>query len=112
MNAAARTLTQGNLFKGDFAGLVLARRSLFICLLWVAVISSALAVIYTKHLERTYISELEQINRNITQLEVEHGQLLLEKSMWAAPGRVRALAHRHLGMHFTKPYAVITISGS
>ncbi len=109
MNAAAKTLSEGNLFRGDFSFSSTNSRQLLSICLWALVICSALAVIYVKNLERQYVYKLGQVTQLNSQLDIEQSQLLLESSMWAAPDRVRALARRNLNMTISKTKAIIMI---
>ena len=107
MNAAAKTLSQGNIFRGDFSFLSNLSINLLIMALWVAVISSSLAVVYVKNLERHYVHQSAQLTKQNSHLEIERSQLLLEKTMWSAPRRIQGLAKRHFNMVLAKPKAVI-----
>ena len=78
-------------------------------LLWALVIGSALSVIYIKNLERQYVYNLGQVTKQSSQLDIERSQLLLEKSMWSAPGRVRNLAIRKLNMTSAKTKSIIIV---
>lgn len=109
MNAAARTISQGNLFRGDLSHLLKGSNSLLMIFLWVAVIISALSVVYVKHLERYYTHEISQVSYQNQQLEIQQAQMLLEKGMWAAPDRIRTLAKHRLNMQSSIPKAVIVI---
>lgn len=109
MNAAAKTLSHGNIFQGDFSFVSNLSTHFLLMLLWGLVITSALSVVYVKNLERQYIHEIDMVSKDNTQLEMERTQLLLEKSMWASPIRVRGLAKRHLNMVLATPKAVVTI---
>ena len=109
MNAAARTLTQGNIFRGDFSLLYKGNIPTGTILLWVLVIASALSIIYVRHLERQYTHQIEQTVQENNQLAIQKGQLLLEKSMWSTPERIRHLAKHRLHMKMSKPAAVIMI---
>lgn len=67
-------------------------------LLVVIVMSSAIAVIYTKHSSRKLFVELQQINKNIDELNVEWGRLQLEEGAWSDHGRVEKVARTKLNM--------------
>ena len=58
MNAAAKTLSQGNLFRGDFSFSTAQSSQVLSITLWILVICSALSVIYVKNLERQYVYNL------------------------------------------------------
>ena len=110
MNAAAKTLSHGNLFRGDFSFFTNTSTNVLVMIVWIAVISSALSVVYVRNLERQYVHELDQTVHQNHSLEMEHTQLLLEKSMWSSPGRVRRLAKRQFDMSISKPKFIVTLS--
>lgn len=110
MNAAAKTLSQGNIFRGDFSFLTNISTNILVMILWSFVISSALSVVYVKNLGRQYVHETEQVSQESNRLEMEHSQLLLEKSMWSAPGRIGVIAKNRLSMVQAKPKAILTIN--
>lgn len=63
-----------------------------------AIIFSAIAVIYTKHISRDEFIALQRLENKRDQLNEEWGRLLLEESTWAGPGRVEQQARQRLGM--------------
>lgn len=110
MNAAARTLAQGNIFRGDFSFFSGDTRSYLISLLWIAVIASALAIVYVKNEERQYVSQISQVRKQIQSMETQTSQLMLEQSMWAAPERIERHARQNLKMKIAAPAALITVN--
>jgi len=73
-------------------------RFLIIALLWIGCLVSALAVVYESHLARKATASLENTRRELTALQVESGQLMLEKSSMAAYARVESVAGEQLHM--------------
>ncbi len=71
---------------------------LTIAVLWVLVVISALAVVASTQQVRRQIDELEVLRRQASQLQVQWGQYLLERSTWAAYGRVEQVAVSELNM--------------
>ena len=71
---------------------------LAVAVLWVAVLASALGVVYAKHEARSRFYELQQLVKARDDLDIEWGQLQLEQSTWATHGRVERVAHDELGM--------------
>lgn len=112
MNAAARALHQGNLFQGDFSSALFFKRNALTVLAWMLVLASALSVIYLRHIERDYFSQLQTVERQINRAKLEYGQLLLEQSMWTSPKRVEKLVKDKFEMHRATPAAVIIIKQS
>ncbi len=63
-----------------------------------AVLASAIAVIYTKHSGRSEFVALQKLEQQRDKLNEEWGRLLLEQSTWAGPGRVEQQARVRLKM--------------
>lgn len=61
-------------------------------------ITSALAVIYSRHESRKLFVELQQLNQQIDDLNIEWGRLQLEQSAWSAHGRIEKIAVSKLNM--------------
>jgi cell division protein FtsL len=71
---------------------------LSIIFLILAVIVSAMAVIYSKHVGRDEFVILQQLEKQRDQLNDEWGRLLLEQSTWANPVRIEQQASTRLQM--------------
>ena len=67
-------------------------------LLLIAVVVSALGVVYTKHLNRKYYSELKKLELLRDQMNVEWGQWQLERSTFATSSEIERAAREKLGM--------------
>ena len=70
--------------------------SLYVMLL--AVMASAISVVYTKHQGRVEFVALQKLEQHRDDLDEEWGRLLLEQSTWASPGRVERQAKIKLDM--------------
>ena len=70
--------------------------SLYVMLL--AVMASAISVVYTKHQSRVEFVALQKLEQHRDDLDEEWGRLLLEQSTWASPGRVEHQAKIKLDM--------------
>lgn len=64
----------------------------------VAIIASALAVVYSQHRSRELFVELQQLERERAELDTEWGRLELEQSTWATQGRIERIARERLNM--------------
>ena len=64
----------------------------------VAVMGSALGVVYSKHLSREAFSELSRQQELGHELDVEWARLRLEEGALTADGRVERIARERLGM--------------
>ncbi|MEY4590310.1 MAG: hypothetical protein RL497_2386 [Pseudomonadota bacterium] len=73
-------------------------RFLLVAFLWLACMASALAVVHQSHQARKATAKLENTRRELNTLQVESGQLLLEKSSVAAYARVESVAGEQLNM--------------
>ncbi len=73
-------------------------RILAIAFLWILVVISALAVVASTQQVRRQIDDLENLRRQASQLQVQWGQYLLERSTWAAYSRVEQVAVSELNM--------------
>ena len=69
-----------------------------VAVLWVAVLASALGVVYGKQQARNRFSELQKLTTVRDDLDIEWGQLQLEQSTWATHGRVEQVARDDLHM--------------
>ena len=69
----------------------------------------ALATVSANHTARKLFAELEREQARSQALEVEWGQLQLEQSTWAAPGRVEKIASEKLRMKAPGPGQIISI---
>ncbi|MDH3265958.1 MAG: cell division protein FtsL [Gammaproteobacteria bacterium] len=58
----------------------------------VVCVTSALALIYTKHESRRLFVELEALTKQRDELNIEWGQLQIEQSTWATHARIEQVA--------------------
>ncbi len=71
---------------------------LFVVLLSLIVVVSALGVVSAKHQSRKLFVEMQSLQREGDLMAVEWGQLQLEQSSWATHGRIEEIARERLGM--------------
>jgi len=67
-------------------------------LLLLAVVASAIGVVYTKHINRKYYAELQKLQLLRDQMNVEWGQWQLERSTFATSSEIERSARERLGM--------------
>ena len=67
--------------------------TLFLLLLVVAI-----SVVYTKHINRKYFSELQMLEQTRDSMDIEWGQLQLERSTFATSSEIERSARKKLGM--------------
>jgi len=82
---------------------------LWLALLVLAVLVSALGVIYAKHENRKRFVQLQGLERTRDAMEVEWGQLQLEQGTWATNSRVERVARKRLGMVMPDAESVVII---
>lgn len=78
-------------------------------LLILAVIGSALGVVYAKHQSRKLFVALQGLEAERDEMNIEWGQLQLEQSTWATHGRVEELAREQLKMTTPAPDSVVIV---
>ncbi len=78
-------------------------------LLALAVLASALGVIYSTHASRHLFAELQGLFHERDALNIEWERLLLEQSTWGAPSRVERLARDKLHMVVPAPENIIVL---
>ncbi len=79
---------------------------LILPLLWLAVLASAVGVVFVRHEARSLFTELEQLSSERDQLNIEWGQLQLEQSAWSNHGFVERVANDKLRMTLPQPAEV------
>jgi cell division protein FtsL len=67
--------------------------------LWLAVLGSAMQVIYARHKARDLFVHLEKLNAERDSLEMEWGRLQLEQSYWSSHAFVERVANAKLRMN-------------
>ena len=71
---------------------------LVVPVLWLAVLGSAIQVIYARHKARDMFVRLEKLNVQRDSLEMEWGRLQLEQSYWSSNAFVERVANAKLKM--------------
>lgn len=74
--------------------------------LFLAVICSAIMVIYTSHNNRLLLNELYTNMAIYNKAQADWGRLILEQSTWTAYNRVEQIAVTQLSMHIPTPNEV------
>jgi len=80
-----------------------------VVLLGVAVLVSALGVVYTKYQTRVLFAELQVLHAEADKMNVEWGQLQLEQSTKLTHGQVEQLARERLDMVLPSSEQVVVI---
>ncbi len=85
------------------------KAALLYALLCVAVMTSAVSVIYVSHQNRQVFAAYQALLGQRDELKVEWGRLLLEESSLAAHSRVEQIAINKLGMQVPEIKRVILV---
>jgi cell division protein FtsL len=75
-----------------------------------AVVLSAVAVVYSKHQSRKLFVELQGLYQQIDELDIEWGRLQLEQSTWSSHGRIEEIARKKLNMTLPKANDILYIT--
>jgi cell division protein FtsL len=84
-------------------------RNWMLALLLIAVVLSAIGVVYSKYLSRTHFVVLQELQAEREQLGIEWGRLQLEESTLATHSEVEQKARDSLRMHLPETDEVIVI---
>lgn len=74
-----------------------------VTVLWLALLGTAIAVVWSKHEARNLFIELQGLHAERDRLDIVWGQLKLEQSAWAMHGRVEQTARVNLEMVVPRP---------
>ena len=85
------------------------RLFLIMTLIFIAVLSSAIMMVYSKHQNRKLFVELQALKHQVAELNTEWGQLQLEQSAWSGHGRIEQVARERLSMVMPSAEEVIFI---
>ena len=86
-----------------------SRRMLAVALA-VALVVSAVALVYVQHYRRMQFVELRKLQRERDAMQVEWGQLKLEQSTWATHERIERLALEKLDLRIPTAAEVVLVS--
>ncbi len=82
----------------------------FTGVVWLAVLVSAISVVYVTFDVRRHTHQLSELSKNMQELQVEAGQLLLEKSALAAYARVERIATQEVGMRVPNGHEIVVVT--
>lgn len=75
-------------------------RALAMVVLVMAVLASALGVVWARHQHRQAYIALSSLERERDELNIEFGRLQLEQATWSEANRIEQVAGTRLGMRF------------
>lgn len=78
-------------------------------LCWLLVVASALGVVTVRHQNRQAFVALLQVENVRSELQFEHGRLLLERATWTRRRNIVDDAHARLGMSPPKDGQIVTL---
>lgn len=109
MNAAARLVHQGVFTKYLVQQRLMTKRPFAAFCLALFLVLSALSVIYVTHLTRELQATLQHRIHEQERLQVQRGQLLLERGTWMMQARIQQIAEKKLGMIIPDHKSVVVI---
>lgn len=80
-----------------------ALRAMVLLGLLLAVMASAIAVVWARQENRMLFMQLSKLQNERDHLNIQFGRLELEQATWADPARIEAVARDKLGMVEPKP---------
>ncbi|MEZ5447032.1 MAG: cell division protein FtsL [Gammaproteobacteria bacterium] len=86
------------------------RQVILLGLVAIAAVSSAIAVVVTRHQSRTLFVELQALERERDRMNEEWGQLQLEQATWGEHSRVEGIANSKLQMVQPQPKSTVMVS--
>jgi cell division protein FtsL len=110
MNTAGRLFNQGVLSRSWVISVLLSRTQFMTIALVLAILTSALSIIYVTNASRSLNATLQQTVAERGQLHIQWGQLLLEKSTWVTQARVQRIAEHGLQMVTPDRKSVVMIN--
>lgn len=78
--------------------MLIIRKHMLSIVLGLAVLASAIGVVYSKHESRQLFVALQELQTERDTMNVDWGRLQLEQSTWATHARVASQAKKKLGM--------------
>ena len=86
------------------------RLFLIATVIFMAVLSSAIMLVYSKHQCRKLFVELQGLKQQVVEFNTEWGQLQLEQSAWSGHGRIEQVARERLSMVMPNAEEVVFIN--
>ena len=74
-----------------------------------AVVASALGVVWARHLHRQAYIDLSTLEQQRDELNIEFGRLQLEQATWSEANRIEQVAGTRLGMRFPAEDEIVVV---
>jgi len=87
----------------------MSARAVLAGVLSVAVVLSALGVVYSKHQTRRLFVDVQRLEAERDRMHADWGRLQLEQSTLATQARIENLAHGKLSMHIPPQTSVVIV---
>ena len=84
-------------------------RHFALAVLALAVVASALGVVWARHLHRQAYIGLSTLEQERDELNIEFGRLQLEQATWAEANRIDQVARTRLGMRFPAEDEIVVV---
>lgn len=94
MNTTLRTQDWLFSFSEIFQKLSFTWKQIWMGLLMFSVLGTALSLIYVTNLTRNACAQHQHLLQEASELKLQRGQLLLEKSAWTTPFRIQQIAEK------------------
>ena len=82
---------------------------ILLAVLLLAVVGTAIAVVYERYRHRQLFVELTRAERERDELNIEFGRLQLEQATWAQANRIDQVARQKLGMKFHEAEGIVVV---
>ncbi len=87
----------------------MSARVVFASVLSVAVVLSAVGVVYSKHQTRQLFVDVQRLEAERDRMNVDWGRLQLEQSTLATQARIESIAHGKLAMNIPPQDSVVIV---
>ena len=85
------------------------KQVVLLSLLFILVLGSAVAVVYSKHESRKLFVQLQNLQREKDRMDIEWGRMQLEQSTWATHAKIEKIASTRLEMQIPDADSVVII---
>ena len=82
---------------------------ILLSVLVLAIVGTAIAVVYERYRHRQLFVELTRAERERDELNIEFGRLQLEQATWAQANRIDQVARQKLGMKFPEADDIVVV---
>jgi cell division protein FtsL len=110
MNTAARLMNKGIISRDWVITFLLSNTQVMFAGLMTAVIISALGVVFASNTTRNLNADFQQSVIEQNHLQIQWGQLLLEKGTLIMQARIQHVAEKQLGMQVPDNQSVVVVN--